>query len=109
MRSRLQRRLELLTGGAADLPPRQRTLRGAIDWTYSLLDETERLAARGMLVRRLASVETLGATTVVSLLLGVRLLVRVGRRWRVALLAVVTVAACVASTASKPAWLFTSC
>jgi non-specific serine/threonine protein kinase len=47
MRSRLQRRLELLTGGAADLPPRQRTLRGAIDWTYSLLDETE----QGLLAR----------------------------------------------------------
>ncbi|HEY5090167.1 MAG TPA: hypothetical protein VIK30_09360, partial [Polyangia bacterium] len=41
---------------------------------------------------------TLGATTVVSLLLGVRLGTRVGRRWRVALLAGVTVAACVAST-----------
>jgi arylsulfatase A-like enzyme len=41
---------------------------------------------------------TLGVTTVVSLLLGVRLWARVGRRWPVALLAVVTVAACVAST-----------
>jgi non-specific serine/threonine protein kinase len=41
LRSRLERRLELLTGGAADLPARQRTLRGAIDWSYGLLDATE--------------------------------------------------------------------
>src|SRR4051794_33654200 len=39
--SRLQRRLELLTGGAADLPARQRTLRNAIDWSFGLLDEGE--------------------------------------------------------------------
>ncbi|HEY5058401.1 MAG TPA: protein kinase [Gaiellaceae bacterium] len=41
LRSRLQRRLELLTGGSAGLPERQRTLRGAIDWSYDLLTETE--------------------------------------------------------------------
>jgi non-specific serine/threonine protein kinase len=41
LHSRLQRRLDLLTGGARDLPERQQTLRGAIDWSYSLLDETE--------------------------------------------------------------------
>ena len=39
---RLDRRLALLSGGAADLPERQRTLRGAIDWSYELLDEPER-------------------------------------------------------------------
>jgi non-specific serine/threonine protein kinase len=38
---RLERRLDLLTGGAADLPARQRTLRGAIDWTFGLLEEAE--------------------------------------------------------------------
>jgi non-specific serine/threonine protein kinase len=39
--SRLQRRLDLLTGGASDLPERQRTLRNAMDWSYELLTETE--------------------------------------------------------------------
>ncbi len=38
---RLSRRLELLTGGARDRPTRQQTLRGAIDWSYSLLDPAE--------------------------------------------------------------------
>jgi len=36
---RLGSRLKLLTSGARDLPERQRTLRGAIDWSYNLLDE----------------------------------------------------------------------
>lgn len=39
--SRLSSRLTLLTGGAQDLPTRQQTLRGAIDWSYSLLDPDE--------------------------------------------------------------------
>jgi predicted ATPase/class 3 adenylate cyclase len=34
---RLDQSLELLVGGAADLPPRQRTLRGAIGWSFDLL------------------------------------------------------------------------
>jgi predicted ATPase len=47
MLSRLERRLKLLTGGARDRPERQQTLRGAIDWSYDLLDEPEqRLFAR---------------------------------------------------------------
>lgn len=41
---RLQRRLEFLVGGARDLPGRQRTLRGTIDWSYQLLDDDEKLA-----------------------------------------------------------------
>lgn len=39
--NRLQQRLALLTGGAQDLPTRQQTLRGAIDWSYELLSERE--------------------------------------------------------------------
>ncbi|MDQ2743772.1 MAG: tetratricopeptide repeat protein, partial [Chloroflexota bacterium] len=44
---RLSSRLNLLTGGARDRPSRQQTLRGAIDWSYSLLsDEEQTLFAR---------------------------------------------------------------
>src|SRR2546425_3909637 len=39
---RLGSRLELLTGGPKDLPPRKRTLRHTIDWSYSLLDEGDK-------------------------------------------------------------------
>ena len=38
---RLQSRLELLTGGASDLPERQKTLRRTIDWSYDLLSVEE--------------------------------------------------------------------
>ena len=37
MLERLDRTLPLLTGTARDLPARQRTLRGTIDWSYDLL------------------------------------------------------------------------
>jgi len=40
--ARLESRLALLTGGARDLPARQQTLRGTIDWSYDLLDRAER-------------------------------------------------------------------
>ncbi|MCA1726838.1 MAG: hypothetical protein LC722_04030 [Actinobacteria bacterium] len=43
MLPRLEQRLELVTGGARDLPERQRTLRGAIAWSYDLLGESERV------------------------------------------------------------------
>jgi predicted ATPase len=49
MQSRLEKRLQLLTGGALDLPARQRTLRGAIEWSHDLLNEDEQ-----KLFRRLA-------------------------------------------------------
>ena len=42
IRSRLDQHLSLLTGGARDLPGRQQTLRGAIDWSYDLLDAPDR-------------------------------------------------------------------
>jgi predicted ATPase/class 3 adenylate cyclase len=44
---RLEQRLPLLTGGARDVPARQRTLRATIDWSYDLLSFSEqRLFAR---------------------------------------------------------------
>jgi predicted ATPase/class 3 adenylate cyclase len=39
---RLGERLALLTSGPRDLPSRQQTLRGAIDWSYGFLREDER-------------------------------------------------------------------
>lgn len=42
------RRLDLLVEGAADLPPRQRTLRIAIGSSYDLLDEGERSLLRSL-------------------------------------------------------------
>ena len=46
MQSRLESRLQLLTGGAKDLPERQQTLRGAIDWSYDLLSPAEQTLFR---------------------------------------------------------------
>ena len=42
MLSRLGNRLKLLTGGARNLPERQRTLRNAIEWSHEMLDEGEK-------------------------------------------------------------------
>ncbi|MEO6349332.1 MAG: AAA family ATPase [Candidatus Limnocylindrales bacterium] len=42
IRARLDQHLSLLTGGARDLPQRQQTLRGAIDWSYDLLEPADR-------------------------------------------------------------------
>jgi len=45
--ARLDRRFKLLTGGARNLPPRQQTLRSAIDWSFDLLNlEEQKLFAR---------------------------------------------------------------
>src|SRR5215216_4477901 len=43
MLQRLSSRLKLLTGGARDLPKRQRTLKATIELSYALLDEGEQL------------------------------------------------------------------
>ena len=40
---RLERRLDLLTGGGRDRPSRHQTLREAIDWSYELLDPDEQV------------------------------------------------------------------
>ena len=40
--SRLDHRLQLLTGGARDLPTRQQTISGAMDWSYELLSDGEK-------------------------------------------------------------------
>ena len=47
--ARLEHALEVLIGGRRDLPERQQTLRAAIDWSHSLLDDAEQ-----KLLRRLA-------------------------------------------------------
>jgi predicted ATPase len=47
---RLENRLHVLTGGARDLPLRQRTLRTAIEWSYDLLDPAEAALFRWLAV-----------------------------------------------------------
>ena len=42
MNRRLDQSLDLLVGGAQDLPDRQRTLRATLEWSHGLLDEAER-------------------------------------------------------------------
>ncbi|MBI5567648.1 MAG: tetratricopeptide repeat protein [Chloroflexi bacterium] len=48
--NRLQHRLEMLTGGARDLPLRQQTLRNTIDWSYDLLDDDAKVLFRRLSV-----------------------------------------------------------
>jgi len=50
MLTRLASRLQLLTGGARDLPARQQTLRQAIDWSYDLLSGPEQKLFRRLSV-----------------------------------------------------------
>jgi predicted ATPase/DNA-binding NarL/FixJ family response regulator len=48
--ARLDDRFRLLTSGDRTAPPRQRTLRAAIDWSYDLLAEREQLLLRRLSV-----------------------------------------------------------
>lgn len=48
--SRLRNRLALATGGARTLPQRQQTLRGAIGWSYDLLEPLEKELFAGLAV-----------------------------------------------------------
>ena len=50
IRTRLASRMQLLTGGARDLPQRQQTLRAAIDWSYDLLSPAEQKLFRRLSV-----------------------------------------------------------
>jgi predicted ATPase/DNA-binding transcriptional LysR family regulator len=49
---RLERRLPVLVGGARDLPARQHTLRGTIEWSNDLLDDAGRRAFARLAVFR---------------------------------------------------------
>jgi predicted ATPase len=50
MLTRLESRLNLLTGGARDLPARQQTLRNTVDWSYGLLNVAEQTLLRRLSV-----------------------------------------------------------
>lgn len=47
---RLSNSLNLLTGGAKDSPSRQRTMRGAVEWSYDLLTDDEKYLFRRLAV-----------------------------------------------------------
>jgi predicted ATPase/DNA-binding XRE family transcriptional regulator len=52
LRRDLDHRLDTLTGGARDLPGRHRTMRGAFDWSYALLDAPQMRTFRALGVLR---------------------------------------------------------
>ena len=45
---RLERRLDILTGGSRTADPRQQTLQATIEWSYELLDEPEQALLRSL-------------------------------------------------------------
>ena len=64
MLGRLQNRLRLLTGGERNLPSRQQTLRGAIDWSHNLLSGDEQVLFRRLSI--FAGGASLGALEALS-------------------------------------------
>jgi predicted ATPase len=62
--TRLSNSLKLLTGGARDLPERQQTMRGAIQWSYDLLEAEEKKLLNRLAV--FAGGLTLGAAEAVA-------------------------------------------
>ena len=66
--ARLDRRLQILTEGALDLPLRQRTLRNTIEWSYELLSMEEQRLFRCLAV--FAGGATLDAIEAVTAALG---------------------------------------
>jgi predicted ATPase len=50
MCTRLESRLDLLTGGASDLPVRQKTLRNTLEWSHALLTNAEQRLFRRLSV-----------------------------------------------------------
>lgn len=48
--ARLDQRLALLTEGARDMPERQRTMRGTVEWSYELLGDEEKALLRRLSV-----------------------------------------------------------
>lgn len=50
MLARFEHQFDLLTAGTRDLPARQRTLRGAIDWSFNLLNDDEKKLLRRLSV-----------------------------------------------------------
>ncbi|MFX1301635.1 MAG: AAA family ATPase, partial [Promethearchaeota archaeon] len=72
MRQRLESRLGVLVAGPRDLPARQRTLRGTIDWSYDLLDPPEKtLFARLAVFQGGRSVEAVEAVCGHGLTIGI--------------------------------------
>lgn len=67
---RLRRRLDVLGAGGRDLPDRQRTLWGAIGWSYELLDEDERQVLEMASVFSSATLEAFETVAYESLAIG---------------------------------------
>jgi predicted ATPase/class 3 adenylate cyclase len=61
LRDRLGSRLDTLRGGPRDLPARQQTLRGTIEWSHGLLDDDERAVFRLLSVFVTARLEAIEA------------------------------------------------